>query len=57
MIKENKNQKENDKAIYFGYGITTILYLLVGVLGALSIYGKVPTITKDSYNIIDYYSG
>jgi hypothetical protein len=29
----------------------------VGVLGALSIYGRVPTIDKSSYNIIDYYSG
>lgn len=40
--------------MYIGYAITTILYLLVGVLGALAIYGKTPA--KKS-NIIDYFSG
>ncbi len=42
MIKEHSDQKNNDKAVYFGFGITTILYLIVGVLGSLSIYGKIP---------------
>ena len=34
--------------MYIGYGITTILYIIVGVLGALSIYGK----GGDKQNII-----
>lgn len=54
MIKENADQKKNDVAVYVGYGITTVLYLLVGVLGALSIFGKDP---KKHSNIIDYFSG
>jgi len=29
----------------------------VGVLGALSIYGRNPVVVKDTYNIIDYYPG
>lgn len=37
--------------------IATFLYIMVGVLGALSIYGRVPAIDKSSYNLIDYYSG
>ena len=45
------------KAVYIGYGFTVVLYLLVGVLGALSIYGRVPPMDKSSYNIIDYFSG
>jgi amino acid permease len=48
MIKENADQKSNDKAVYIGYGITTILYIIVGVLGALSIYNK----GGDKHNII-----
>lgn len=54
MIKENDDPKTNSKAVYIGYGITTVLYLLVGVLGALSIFGRHPD--KKS-NIIDYFSG
>jgi amino acid permease len=57
MIKENSDQTQNDKAVYSGYAVTTVLYLIVGVLGALSIYGRVPTMDKASYNIIDYFSG
>ena len=54
MFKENNDKKSNHKAVYIGYAITTGLYLLVGVLGALAIYGKTPS--KKS-NIIDYFSG
>jgi hypothetical protein len=43
--------------VYCGFGITIALYLLVGILGALSIYGKVPITHKDHYNIIDYFEG
>ena len=42
IIKEHTHQKNNWKAVYLGYGLTTIIYILVGVLGALSIYGKTP---------------
>ena len=41
--------------MYYGYGVTTMLYLIVGVLGSLSIYGKVPKTHKQHYNIIDYF--
>lgn len=54
MVKENSDQKNNSKAVYIGFGITLVLYLLVGVLGALSIFGIHPD--KHS-NIIDYFSG
>ena len=57
IIKENKNQKENEKAVYFGYLICLGLYLAVGILGSMAVYGKVPPIQKSSYNIIDYFSG
>lgn len=30
---------------------------MVGILGALSIYGKIPITKKDHYNIIDYFEG
>jgi amino acid permease len=40
MIKENENQKKNHIAIFIGYGLTVVLYILVGVLGALAIVGK-----------------
>lgn len=42
MIKEHSNQKQNDKAVYYGYAICLTLYLVVGVLGALAVYGRVP---------------
>jgi Mn2+/Fe2+ NRAMP family transporter len=57
MIKANKDQKKNDTAVYIGYTICLFLYLAVGVLGALAIYGRVPPMEKESYNIIDYFSG
>ena len=57
MIKEHENQKDNGKAVYWGFGICMVMYVIVGVLGALAIYGKVPPIQKSSYNIIDYFSG
>ena len=57
MIKENEKQRENAKSVYYAYAIALILYVAVGVLGALSIYGRVPGVDKSSYNIIDYYSG
>ena len=57
MIKEHSKQKQNDKAVYFGYIITLFLYIIVGVLGALAVYGRVPPMEKSSYNIIDYFSG
>jgi amino acid permease len=53
MIKENADQKSNGKAVYIGYGITTVLYILVGVLGALAIYHR----GVDKHNIIEYFSG
>ena len=40
IIKENENQKKNDLAIFIGYGLTVVLYILVGVLGALAIFHK-----------------
>lgn len=43
--------------MYLGYSLTIVFYLFVGILGALSIYGRVPPMDKSSYNIIDYYSG
>ena len=57
MIKENSDQKKNDVAVYTGYLICLFLYLAVGVLGALAIYGRTPPVHKESYNIIDYFSG
>lgn len=57
MVKEHDDQKNNAKAVYYGYAITTVLYLIVGVLGSLSIYGKVPKTKKEHYNIIDYFEG
>ena len=42
MIKEHSNQKKNDSAVYYGYGICVVLYLIVGVLGSMAVYGKVP---------------
>ena len=44
IIKENKNQKENEKAVYFGYLICLGLYLAVGILGSMAVYEKVPPI-------------
>ena len=43
--------------MYFGYLICLGLYLAVGILGSMAVYGKVPPIQKSSYNIIDYFSG
>ncbi len=40
MIKESADHKSNGKAVYVGYGITTVLYILVGVLGALAIFHR-----------------
>jgi amino acid permease len=53
MIKENEDQKSNAKAVYVGFGITTALYILVGVLGALAIVNR----GVDKHNIIEYFSG
>jgi amino acid permease len=55
MIKENGNQKRNHTAVYIGFGLTTVLYMLVGVLGALSIFGKDKG--KGHEDIIDYFNG
>jgi sodium-coupled neutral amino acid transporter 9 len=57
IVKEHYNQKKNEKAIYLGFLICIGMYILVGVFGALAIYGRVPPMQKDSYNIIDYFSG
>ena len=46
MVRENEKPKENYKAIYIGYVLATIVYLVVGVLGALSIYGRIPPMEK-----------
>lgn len=40
-----------------GFQSVFVLYLTVGILGALAIYGKVPPIEKVSYNTTDYFSG
>lgn len=42
IVQEHDNRQEKTKAVYYGYGMTIILYLLVGILGAMSIYGRVP---------------
>jgi len=56
-IKAHKDQRNNAKVVYWGFTISTLLYISVGVLGAMSVYGRVPTQDKETYNIIDYYSG
>jgi hypothetical protein len=57
VVKQNEDQRDNPKSVYFAYGIATIFYMSVGVLGALSIYGRSPSVVKDTYNIIDFYPG
>jgi len=37
-----------------GFGISCILYLMVGVCGSLAIYGKHPSNTS---NVMNYFSG
>jgi hypothetical protein len=54
-IKVHKTPERNALAVYWGYIISTLLYTSVGVLGAMSIYGRVPIQDKEQYNIIDYY--
>jgi amino acid permease len=54
MLKENNSQKNNKKAIYIGFAISSILYFIVGVCGSLAIYGKHPVKTS---NVLDYFSG
>lgn len=54
MLKQNHDQKTNKKAIYLGFGISCILYFIVGVCGSLAIYGKNPSKTS---NVMDYFSG
>jgi ABC-type phosphate transport system permease subunit len=54
IIKQNKNQAENSKAVYIGYGITLLLYLAVGIIGSLAIHGFHP-VKKN--NVMDYFSG
>ena len=55
MVKGHYDQRKNDKAIYLGFLICLCLYIVVGALGALAIYGRVPSVYKSSYNIIDYF--
>jgi len=55
MIKEHADPKNNAQAVFFGFVITIVLYMIVGVLGALSIYGKIPKTIQPHYNIIDYF--
>ena len=43
--------------MYYGYLICLALYLTVGTLGSMAVYGKIPPMQKSSYNIIDYFSG
>ena len=40
--------------MYFGYGLAMGMYLLVGTLGGLAIYGKNP---EKNSNILDYFNG
>lgn len=54
MLKENNSQKDNRKAIYLGFGISCVLYFIVGVCGSLAVYGKHPPKTS---NVMDYFSG
>ena len=43
--------------MYLGFSISFVLYLIVGLLGALAIEGKIPSIQKSEYNTMDYFSG
>lgn len=43
--------------MYLGFSISFVLYLIVGLLGALGIEGKIPSIQKSEYNTMDYFSG
>ncbi len=54
MLKQNHDQKNNKIAIYLGFGISAVLYFIVGICGSLAIYGKHPVKTS---NVMDYFTG
>jgi hypothetical protein len=54
MLKNHNDKKNNKKAVFLGFGICATLYLIVGVCGALAVYGKHPVRTN---NVLDYFEG
>jgi amino acid permease len=53
ILKENKNPGNNKKAIFLGFFIMAIMYMLVGIGGALAIYGK--NSDKKRLNVLNYF--
>ena len=52
VIKENENKRKNGYAVIIGYGMTWIINALVGILGALALYGRHP---KDNSSVVGYF--
>lgn len=54
VVRENSDKSKNGSAVVGGYIMTWFINLLVGVLGALALYGKHP---KDNSSVVGYFEG
>lgn len=40
ILKENENYQDGQKSVFLGFGITTLLYIVCGVLGQFGLMGR-----------------
>lgn len=55
IMKNNRNEKNNQRDVILGYGLTGLLYAIIGIFGALSIAG-IDLGGRKANTVLDYYT-